>query len=301
LEESFLTLSDSKSGISAEVSTLGAKLTKLNFGDIQTIAPTPISPEQMYFGAVVAPWPNRCANGTWIDQTGVKRHLPINELGKNNALHGLVYNQNFSVLSDSKTHVVLEKIIEPTDGYPYNLSLQISYRLENGGLTASFTARNDSVQNAPFGIAFHPYFQFSKFDTAELAVFSSARKYYEQDLFQIPTDLIVVDGSSKDLRAGKKVAGAHLDDFYTDLEFEKGIATTFLKGPDGSGIKIWQQAIFKHLVIFTTDDYPTETGFISGIAIEPSTCEPNALNRREDLIWIEPEQSVSGSFGVGLI
>jgi len=301
LEESFLTLGNEKSGITAEISTLGAKLTKLQFGDIQAIAPTPVSAEQMYFGVVVAPWPNRCANGSWVDAEGIKRNLPINEPEKNNALHGLVYDQKFSVLNHSENEVLLEKIIEPTEGYPYKLSLQISYRLENDGLSGTFTARNDSDKSAPFGIAFHPYFQFSKFDTAELSVFSSAKKYYEQDSFQIPTKLIAVDGLGKDLRAGKKVTGANLDDYFTDLEFVDGIATTFLKGPDGSGISVWQEGIFKHLVIYTTDDYPTEDGLISGIAIEPSTCEPNALNRKEDLIWIEPANTATGRFGIRLI
>lgn len=301
MEESLVELSDGEFGITAEVSKLGAKLTKLNFGDLQTIAPAPLNAEEMYFGVVVAPWPNRCAKGSWVDADGIRRNFPINEPEKNNALHGLVYNQNFLVLSHSENQILLEKIIEPTDGYPYKLSLQIGYQLENGGLIGSFIARNDSDKSAPFGIAFHPYFQFSKFNTAELSVFSSARKYYEQDSFQIPTGLISVDGSNKDLRSGRKVAGANLDDYYTDLEFVDGIATTYLKAPDGSGISVWQQGIFKHLVIYTTDDYPTETGLVSSIAIEPSTCEPNALNRKEDLIWIEPASTASGSFGVRLI
>jgi len=297
--ESFIELA--RGDLKAEVATLGAKLSKLAFGSIETIAPAPTGDNHMYYGVVVAPWPNRCAKGEWVDPEGIKRSFPINEADKNNALHGLVYDKTFLIVSQTEDQVVLEITIEPTDGYPYELVLQIGYHLTDTGLTGHFSVTNNSSSRAPFGIAFHPYFRYSRFETSELTVTSSAKKYYEQDAYQIPTVLSAVDGTVKDLRSGKVVAGAGLDDYYTDLEFTDGKAATLLLGPDGSGIRIWQEGIYKHLVVYTTDNYPQGDDLISGIAIEPSTSEADALNRQEDLIWLEQAKPVSGSWGIELV
>jgi aldose 1-epimerase len=92
-----------------------------------------------------------------------------------------------------------------------------------------------------------------------------------------------------------------LDDDYTDLEFRKGVATTKLLTEDGSGVEVWQEDIFKHVVIYTTDSFETETGVMSAVAIEPSTSAVNAFNSKQDLIWLEPNQTRSGSWGIKLL
>jgi aldose 1-epimerase len=285
----------------AEVSNIGAALCSLEFDSIQVIEEAPSDGRPMYYGVVVAPWPNRTASGQWVDAAGDVRQLEINEPLKQNALHGLVFDREFEVLEQTAESVSLGVEIDPTEGYPYELYLKISYSLSPDGLIGSFEVVNRSSDNAPFGIAFHPYFKFSKFKTAELKVESSAKSYYLQDRNQIPIQKQSVEGTRQDLRSGKLVAGASLDDYYTDLEFLNGIAQTKLIGPDGSGITIWQQEIFKHQVIYTTDDYPTSSGPVSAIAIEPSSCEADALNRKEDLLWLKMGEPVSGSFGVRLI
>jgi aldose 1-epimerase len=117
----------------------------------------------------------------------------------------------------------------------------------------------------------------------------------------IATGKVPTASGAKDLSVGRAVVAAQLDDDFTDLVFEKGIATTTLLTGDGSGVEVWQEDIFKHTVIYTTDSFETDAGVITAVAIEPSTSEVNAFNSKQDLIWLEPNQTRSGSWGIKLL
>jgi aldose 1-epimerase len=286
--------------VKALINPIGAALIGLSFDNLSVIEQPAKAGVQVFHGSTLAPWCNRTKAGSWLDQAGIKRQLPINEIAKNNALHGLVFDRAFEISLGQPHRVVLETLIEPTDGYPFELKLSIGYRLDENGLTCDFEVRNLGSNEAPFALAFHPYFRLSGFDTGDLRILATAQQYYLQDENQIPTGLATVAGANQDLRSGKKVRGAGLDDYYTDLKFESGLAETKLLAPDGSGIAIWQQQIFKHLVVFTTDGFPGADGSVSAVAIEPSTSAADALNNKDDLLWVLPEQTLSGSWGVSL-
>ena len=113
--------------------------------------------EDLYSGVVMAPWSSRIEAGKWSMPDGTKYEVPINEPERNNALHGLVYNQSFSVKRSTASSVELVIDIEPSDGYPFFLRLGVSYEIEDGELYSSFAVKNLSATKAPFGIGFHPY------------------------------------------------------------------------------------------------------------------------------------------------
>lgn len=282
----------------AKVSTTGAALIGLSFAGVEAIERPTVPGAQVYHGSVLAPWCNRTANGSWLDPKGNVRTFQINEPTKNNALHGLVYDSEFEVIRSQADSLRLKITIGETAGYPYKLNLEIGYQLTNQGLVCDFVAENLGTERAPFALAFHPYFRYSTSATGDLKVFASAKSYYLQDKNQVPIEKASVQGTGQDLRAGKKIKAAGLDDYYTDLEFNEGIASTKLLSDFGAGIEIWQQQIFRHLVVYTTDSFPSIDGPITATAIEPSTSEANALNRNEDLIWIAASEKVSGSWGV---
>jgi aldose 1-epimerase len=106
--------------------------------------------------------------------------------------------------------------------------------------------------------------------------------------------------SDKSLASGKLVVGAGLDDDFTDLSFRDGVSKTLLANAAGSGVEIWQEDIFKHNVIYTTDSFDAAGGLITAVAIEPCISAVNALNSQSDLLWIEPNQTRSGSWGISL-
>jgi aldose 1-epimerase len=295
-----ITLTDSATESSATISPVGASLLALELSGIRVVERLSVNRPELYAGVVLAPWSSRIAKGKYELSDGRSFQLPINEPARNNSLHGLVYNQSFSIRRSSDAAVELTHEITESEGYPFRLRLAISYELEAGELFTSFAVRNLSNEEAPFGIGFHPYLS-TGWAKGPVLIQSDAGRVLTLDENMIATGKMPTASSSRDLSLGRKVMAAGLDDDFTDLEFEKGIATTKLVGEDGMGVEVWQEDIFKHTVIYTTDDFATESGVISAVAIEPSTSEVNAFNSKQDLLLLEPNQTRSGSWGIKLL
>jgi aldose 1-epimerase len=64
----------------------------------------------------------------------------------------------------------------------------------------------------------------------------------------------------------------------------------------GDGVELWAEKVFKWVQAFTADHFPEPRHF--GVAIEPMTCPPNALNTGIDLIHIEPGQEWTARWGI---
>jgi aldose 1-epimerase len=295
-----ITLTESSTGSSAVVSTIGAGLMELTLSGNKVIEQVAHGRPELYAGVVMAPWSGRIADGKWIDESGAEKTFPINEPARNNALHGLVYDKNFEVKKSTASSVELVIDITPTDGYPHALRLAVSYELEEGELYASFAVKNLSDTRAPFSIGFHPYFSTAWADAPlQLQVF--AESVLELNENMIATGKAEVSDANKDLRAGKALAEVKLDDDFTDLEFVHGIATTRLLTASGSGLEVWQEDVFKHSVIYTPEEFPTQSGSIKAIAIEPCSSAVNAFNSKQDLLVLSPGETRSGSWGVRLV
>jgi len=295
-----ITLSERASGSSAIISPVGAGLMSLTLAGNKVIEQVAAGRPELYAGVVMAPWSGRIAGGKWIDAEGAERSLDVNEPARNNALHGLVFDKTFEVKKSTASSVELLIDITATDGYPYALRLAVSYELEDGQLYASFAVKNLSETKAPFGIGFHPYISTSWSDSP-LQLQSTAQSVLELNENMIATGKDLVSTAGKDLRSGKALSDVKLDDDFTDLNFSNGIASTKLFTQDGSGCEIWQEDIFKHTVIYTPESFPTESGPIQAIAIEPSTSAVNAFNTKQDLLVLSPGETRSGSWGIRLI
>ena len=300
MTDSEITLDDSATGSSAIISLVGASLLSLEISGIKVVERLSVNRPELYAGAVLAPWSSRIAQGKYEISDGRKFQLPINEPARNNSLHGLVYNRRFEIERSSESALEMSIEITESEGYPFHLKLTISYELEEGELFISFAVRNLSSEKVPFGIGFHPYLS-TGWAKGPVFIQSDARSFLTLDENMIATGKTLTASSPKDLSTGREVFAAALDDDYTNLEFEKGIATTKLVSEDGTGVEVWQEDIFKHTVIYTTDEFVTESGVISAVAIEPSTSEVNAFNSKQDLLLLEPNQTRSGSWGIKLL
>ena len=295
-----ITLSEPATGSSAIISPVGASLMSLTLAGNKVIEEVSAGRPELYAGVVMAPWSGRIADGKWIDAKGAERSLEVNEPARNNALHGLVFDKVFEVKKSTTSSVELFIEIAPTDGYPHALRLAVSYELEDGELFASFAVRNFSETNAPFSIGFHPYISASWAD-GPLQLQSTAQSVLELNENMIAMGKNSVSTAGKDLRSGKALSDVKLDDDFTDLNFSNGIASTKLLTQDGSGCEIWQEDIFQHTVIYTPENFPTESCSIQAIAIEPSTSAVNAFNTKQDLLVLSPGETRSGSWGIRLI
>src|SRR6056300_1739278 len=139
----------------ALISKTGAALKALTVDGVELIDPNAAyNPGQIYFGSILAPWPNRLEDGRY--QLAGKEFFAGKLDASNNANHGLVYDSQFEEVSASDTEVVLSYEFGADPGYPYSVELAISYELTAGGLRVGATATNRGEIAAPFAIGFHP-------------------------------------------------------------------------------------------------------------------------------------------------
>jgi aldose 1-epimerase len=107
-------------------------------------------------GQVLIPWPNRVAGGTYT-WAGRQYQLPITEVERTTAIHGLVRWTNWEPVEQSESRVALEHVLHPQPGYPFTLALRVEYALGDGGLVVTTRAENVGDDACPFGAGHHPY------------------------------------------------------------------------------------------------------------------------------------------------
>ncbi len=92
-------------------------------------------------GQVLAPWPNRLADGRY-EFDGQKCQAALNEPGPGNAIHGLVRWLDWAETRSATNTVTLQCVLRPQPAYEWQLRLEIRYALGDGGLTVSATVVN---------------------------------------------------------------------------------------------------------------------------------------------------------------
>jgi aldose 1-epimerase len=249
-------------------------------------------------GHLLAPWPNRIRNGryTW---DGEEHQLPLSEPDVANAIHGLVRFVPWSVVARSTDSVMLGYLLYPQPGYPFALRLTVAYELSTTGLRVTTTATNEGDVPLPYGEGHHPYLAAGNgrhVDDCTLVAPGATR--LETDERSIPTGSVPVQGTPYDLRAGRAIGDLVVDHAFTDLERDaEGLAWVRLTAPDGRGAAVWLDAGYSHLQLFTGDVLP-EPRRRRGLAVEPMTCPPNALQTGEGLRRLEPGESTTASWGI---
>ena len=102
-------------------------------------------------GIVLAPWPNRVGDGHYrFAET--EYQLPITEVARGNAMHGLAFPIEWRVVDQSESSAQLVLRLQPTRGYPFRLDLQIAYEVSEEGC-GSRCRPPRGVSDAPYGAA----------------------------------------------------------------------------------------------------------------------------------------------------
>lgn len=107
-------------------------------------------------GGVLVPWPNRLRGGHYPFE-GADLQLGLSEPANGNAIHGLGRWARWTPVRHEPSSVTLALDIVPQTGWPFEVSVEITYALDADGLTVTTTAHNRGVSRAPFGAGFHPY------------------------------------------------------------------------------------------------------------------------------------------------
>ena len=248
-------------------------------------------------GQVLIPWPNRVLDGRY--QFDGRRHqLPIDDVEEQDAIHGLVRWAAWKVGEREPNRVVMEHLLHPQPGYPFSLALAIEYVLSAEGLRVEVTATNRGERPCPYGSGAHPYLTVGTPTVDSVILRAPGRTMLRSDERGIPTGAESVEGTDYDFRRPREIGVTRLDNAFTDLERDdEGLARVELRHPhEERELTLWVDGSYRYLMLFTGDPLP-DVGRRS-LAVEPMTCPPNAFRSGQDLVRLEPGQSVTSAWGI---
>ncbi len=251
-------------------------------------------------GQVLAPWPNRLADGRY-EFNGVRAQAALDEPERHNAIHGLVRWLPWTLQTRHQNQLSLRLQLHPSPGYPFSLLLEIEYHVGRDGLIVTTQARSLDESNVPFGLGFHPYLKPGSevVDGAILQI--PARHTLDLDDRGLPTGALTpVEGTDRDFSSARFVGPTVLDTAYTSLDRDdEGLAWATLDAPGGAtGAALWVDSGFPYLMVYTGDTLPEIQRRRRAVAIEPMTCPPNALRTGKDVIDLQPDQEWSARWGI---
>lgn len=233
--------------------------------------------------AKLFPFPNRLEHGRFrYDQKSYT--LPANFPWTDDAVHGLLYNQAFSVVhshceTDFAELTLRFETSSLAKGFPFSFTLDVSYRVDTEGvLVCSTKVTNTGNQAFPFGDAWHPYFSLDcTLNQVQMTMPVCKELQVESGL---PT------GERREFKQFRH--GASLTDvsFNHCFEFDgHATANLCLQRLDQTATLHFQQdSSYPFVQLYTPPSEAT-------LAIEPMTCPANAFNNQIGLIDLLPGQT----------
>ena len=267
----------------AAVHTTGAALWALRFkGEDYIPACAETGPSDSYHGSIIAPWPNRIRDGKYSFD-GKNHELPVNEIGRNNALHGLSAAVPWKVVEKSEKMISLTTTVGGSKGYPAIVELLATYRLNQAGLKLAFTARNLSNQRAPFGFAFHPYLKIPG-DKSPTLQFAASAVVLVDDQRLLPVQEVRVEGTAFDFRKKTSTDLDFLDHAFSDFDWDlSGRASATISGSGGRSLTL----TWDHTLPWLQIHRPVRPELPGALVIEPMSCPPDAFNSGRDLVSLD--------------
>jgi aldose 1-epimerase len=248
-------------------------------------------------GQLLIPWPNRLQDGEY-EFDGRAHRLPLTEPERGNAIHGLVRWSTWTVAERGSDRVVVQHVIRPQPGYPFEVDVRVQYALLPTGLTVTTTATNVGEEACPYGNGAHPYLTLGAPTVDSIVLRAPGRSVLVSDDDGIPTGTVEVAGTEYDFREPRPIGNAKLDNAYTELERDAdGIAAVDLDNEaNGAGVTVWLDQAYRYVMIFSGDPLPDVNR--RSLAVEPMTCPPNAFRTGQDVVRLEPGASFTSNWGV---
>ncbi|GAA1972212.1 aldose 1-epimerase family protein [Microbacterium pumilum] len=286
-------------GYEAIIASVGASLRVLRdaHGDLVV----PYKADEMrpaMRGALLAPWPNRTANGRY-EFGGAVHQLPLSEPERENAAHGLVAWNDFTVTAKNESRVTLVGMIEAQPGYPWRVRLETSFDLDADGLTQRVVATNEGTAPAPFGVGGHPYLAAGPAHAGAVDAWFlelPADRFIRVSrgrLLPVAIDSVAARDGMFDFRRRRLIGSTVLNHAFGDLHRDASNRTRVrVTDRQGFGVELETDASTRWIQVYTTDAACPEDRR-QAVAVEPMSCPPDALNSKLDLITLEPAASSS--------
>jgi aldose 1-epimerase len=287
--------------VRAELGTVAALLRSLTVGGAALVEHTPADQTPAFGnGIVLVPWPNRVRDARWT-LDGEPQQLDITEVARGGALHGLLRFTDYAVREQTPDAVTLGALIAPQHGWPFTLDTWVRYALTPDGITVTHGARNHSGRPAPWAVGTHPFLRVGETPVEQLTLTAPAASYFVVDERLNPTGEDPVT-PAVDLRTPRTVGELDLDTAYGTLTHAAPADgrgdSAWLDAPDGARTTLWQDLDWGYLQVFTTDSFPRDGVLGRGVAVEPMTAPPDALNSGQSLSWLDPGATWEGSWGL---
>ncbi len=284
----------------ATVTELGAGLRELGYEGQPLIAgyePDELPPAGA--GALLTPWPNRIDGGRYVFE-GTEYYLALTEPAHSNAIHGLTRWTAWTVIRHEASTVRLRSAPHGYQGYPFSVEIEAEYRLDPGnGLQVTITASNRGSHAAPYGTGSHPYLSVRTPSVDECELTLPAQSWLPMDDRGIPSGSPEpVAGTDYDFRQPRKIGARQLDHALTGLSRDgDGRAWAHLGAGPGAQVSLWAGTGYHWLQVFTGDPLGPDRRR-KALAIEPMTCPPNAFASGQDLLTLQPGQTVTHAWGI---
>lgn len=249
-------------------------------------------------GIVLAPWPNRVRDGRWVHD-GAALQLDITEVDKNNAIHGLLRNTPYRLVSRTTDSVTLGAAVVPQHGWPFRLWTTVTYQLTGNGIRVTHEVTNQGTERAPVAVGAHPFIRVGDHDVETLTLTARTVEHVIVDDRLNPVGFeSASDGGHWDLSEGRVISTLELDDAWKVGRDDDGMIRTVLSAPDGTETEVWQDGDWEWLQVFITRIFAGPDGPTTAIAIEPMTAPADALNSGLGLRWLEPGEVWRGNWGI---
>ncbi len=283
----------------AVVAAVGASLREYRVGSRDVVLPyseDEIAPA--FSGAVLAPWPNRLADGLY-GYAGGTYQVPITEPDRLNSLHGLVGFTPFTPAQEpTDGAVTLTTTIVPNPGYPWPVRIDVTYALADDGLTVTTRATNLGRTSAPYGLGFHPWLSPGDASVDECTLQLGADRHVTVDERLLPTGTEELEGPF-DLREPRVLRGVDLDDAWlAPVRDDAGLTWARLTTPDGRTTAMWADEAFDAWQVCTGDHVPGIRR--RGVAVEPMTCIADAFRTGDLLVELAPGAHHEARWGLRL-
>ncbi len=252
-------------------------------------------------GQVLLPWPNRVAAGRYAFG-GRELQLTVNESRTGCAIHGLTRSLPWALVDAATDATTLALDLRPSAGYPFALSLAVTYTLTSEGLTVQTSARNTGDEPCPYGAGAHPYVRVDDAQTIDSGILRiPATATLDADARGIPTGVVcAVEGTDVDFRTPRRIGALVLDTAFTALSADDdGITRISLAAADmNRAVTVWMDATHPFAMIYSGDTLADVPRRRHGLAIEPMTCAPDAFNSGLGLITLQPGESHVSTWGI---
>lgn len=312
-----LRLTDALSGERAFVALRGATLIEwmVPFGAGQLSLTDGYRNEAEFQGqdgvrnGVMAPFPNRIANGRY--HHGHRNHdlLPGCDTGERLIYHGFARKLVFDLVEVREDGDGAEALLRTEairagafHGYPFSLLVHVRVRLGVEGLALTITATNVGYHSAPYAAGWHPYFCFGgeSIDCLEMQVPAHQTILADDNLLPLAgasAHASIHTRPELDFRLPRPIGAGVIDAALSGLSADAdGIIRSRLRDPKrGCGLTVWQEGGLVHL--FTGDTLARDPR--RSVAIEPVEAMTDAFNRDDCRAAIELAPGASRSFRCG--